>query len=156
MVKSFVLCCEVLLCETENVLFPFFLSMCMSHSCLDPWQWVRLEAGPGSHTGPHHSRQFCLMCMQGKYQERERFCYTPTSGTHLLHLYHKAFLLSTILCPHKLLPSELSHLNANFQTITIQFHNRLGHSYTFTNLFITFTFSNISLLPNYTTYYFLY
>jgi len=129
MVKSFVLCCFVLCCcvwvrMSFLSFFPFIFSMCMSHSCLtldNEWGWGPHIMYPGlrSHSGPHHSRQFCLMCMQGKYQERERFCCTPSSGTPLLHLFYKAFLLSTTLCPHKLLLCELSHLNAyaNFQTL---------------------------------------
>lgn len=53
--------------------------MCMLHSCPKPVKMSEvgtlyiMEAGR-SHPGPHHSRQFCLMCMQGRYQERERLC----------------------------------------------------------------------------------
>lgn len=67
----------VMVCEWECL--PSGFSMCMSHSCRDPVKMSEDGAltGLGSHTEPHHSPQFCLMCMQGWYQERERFCYPP-------------------------------------------------------------------------------
>lgn len=72
----------MVLCEWE-CLCVLVQHVHVTHSCRVPVTMSEVGAltlwkpGLGSHTGPHHSRQFCLMCMQGRYQERERLCYPP-------------------------------------------------------------------------------
>lgn len=116
----------------------------LSWPCDNEWGWdpYIMEPGLGSHTGPHHSRQFCLMCMQGRYQGRD-------TGSHLLHLFCKVFLL--FLRRYNLSPQTTSQwtvssqrpnssqrnniliASANYrglfrEAINIQFHNKLGQS----------------------------
>lgn len=72
--------------------------MCMLHSCPNPVKMSEvgtlyiMEAGR-SHPGPHHSRQFCLMCMQGRYQERERFCLALSAPGSIQFIYFIKFFL---------------------------------------------------------------
>ena len=54
------------------------VTICVNMS--EVWGPHIMGAG-GSHSGPHHSHQFCLMFMQCRHHERERLFELPAIGS---------------------------------------------------------------------------